>query len=308
MLRDLSRVAVIVNPAAGRGRAIEAKPLVEQRLAAAGRRFDVLVTGGPGEAAKLSAQAIGRCDAVVAMGGDGTVNEVVNGLAGTGVPLGVIPLGSGNDFVKMVDIPVDVEAALQILLEGRPRSIDIGRVNDRIFVNSVGIGLDAAVARTMNRTRWLSGKAAYHYGVFRNILFYRNRYIRWSADGESGEIKSVLAAVMNGSTYGGDFKVAPEAVCDDGLLDLVIGGNYGPLSRVRVLPKFKRGRHLELPKIVWKKARRIEVESEFPLPVQVDGELLPETRTGTRVSIEVISDGLEVLTAPPGMKKSSALV
>jgi diacylglycerol kinase (ATP) len=289
------KIYFIVNPVAGRGRAAAAGDWISERMKATGREYEISVTDGPGDAVKLAAWAVKHADAVVAVGGDGTVNEVVNGLYPSGVPLGVIPMGSGNDFVKMIGIPSEPEAALEVVLGGVTRSIDIGRINDRIFTNSVGIGLDAAVARTMNRTRWLRGKAAYHYSVYANIAFYRNKVIVWSADDESGASKSILVAVMNGTTYGGDFRVAPRAVCDDGLLDMVVGGNYGLLGRLRVLPKFQKGLHLGLPKITWRQAKKVKVTSEHSIPVQVDGELLPDPAAGTVVEIEVLPRALTVL-------------
>ena len=236
----------ILNPTADRGHAAKAETKIREVMKKAGGGFAVSVTSGPKEAEKIAAEVANDADVVVAVGGDGTIHEVVNGLRRAKTTLGVIPVGSGNDFVKMLDIPTDLDGALRVLMHGTPRKVDLGIVNDRLFVNTIGIGLDAAVARTMNRTRRLRGKTAYRYGILANILFYRNKQIRWSADRENGEVKSILAAVANGTTYGGNFRVAPKALCDDGLLDLVIGGDFGLLKRVQVLPKFKKGRHLDL--------------------------------------------------------------
>jgi len=297
----LEGIHFIVNPAAGRGRAARWTERLRELLAADGRPHEIGLTDGPGHAVKLAALAAREFETVVAVGGDGTVNEVVNGLRGTEVALGIVPLGSGNDFIRMLGIPENAEAALRIVLEGRSRRVDLGIVNERLFVNSIGIGLDAAVGRTMNRTRWLPGKLAYHYGILANIFFYRNRVIRWRADGEGGSVKSVLAAVMNGTTYGGGYRVAPRASCDDGLLDLVILGDYGVAGRVRHVPKLKTGRHLALPKLEYLQARRVRIESAHELPILVDGELLPDSGTGIEVEVEAVAGGLKVLAEPrPG--------
>ncbi len=264
-----------------------------------GAGYGLSVTSGPGEAVKLAALAAKEADVVVAVGGDGTVNEVVNGIYGRGATLGIIPVGSGNDFIKMLPIPTDAGQALGLMFEGAEHEVDLGIINDRLFVNSVGIGIDAAVARTMNQTGWLPGKAAYHYGVLTNLFFYRCKTIRWSADGEAGETKSLLAAVMNGTTYGGDFNVAPKARCDDGLLDLIIAGRFGLFGRARCLPAFKKGKHLALPKVTWRRSKKIRIASEAVLPIQTDGELLSTYGAGTEVEIEVIAGGLKVIAAQP---------
>ena len=290
------RLHFIVNPAAGRGRGGRTAPLIEESMAKAGAGFELSLTSGPGDAVKLAALAAKEADVVVAVGGDGTVSEVVNGLRDSGKALGILPVGSGNDFVKVVGIPTDPREALEAILRGGERRVDLGVVNDRLYTNSVGIGIDAAVARTMNRSRRLPGQLAYYWGVALNLFFYRCRPIRWQADDESGETKSLLAAVMNGTTYGGSFHVAPKAVCDDGLLDLVIAGSFGIVGRARKLPVFKKGRHLDMPQVTWRRARRISIRSDWPLPIQADGDLLPDSNSGTEVEIEVIPGGLRVLT------------
>ena len=292
----MKRFHFIVNPAAGRGRGERLLPGLREKMAQSDCDCVLSVTAGPGEATKLAALAGREADVVVAVGGDGTINEIVNGLRESSAALGVLPIGSGNDFVKMVAIPADFDKAWDILFSGTESRIDLGRANDRLYVNSIGIGLDAAVARTMNRALWLRGKFAYYYGVLANIFFYRNKHIRWNADDSGGENRAVLAAVMNGTTYGGNFRVAPEARCDDGLLDLVIGGNYGVLGRLAVLPKFKRGRHLNFKKVTFIQARSVTIESSDPLPIQIDGEQLPESSVGTEVKIEVIPGGLRVIS------------
>jgi diacylglycerol kinase (ATP) len=294
-----SKLHFVVNPAAGRNRGTKIMPIIQQAMESRGESFGLSVTSGPGEASKLAALAAREADVIVAVGGDGTINEVVNGIRGRDVTLGILPVGSGNDFVKMLSIPINVAEAIQLLFNGRERKVDLGVVNDRLFVNSLGIGIDAAVARTMNRCRWLPGKAAYHYGVFTNLFFYHCRTIRWSADDEEGEMKSLLAAVMNGTTYGGGFHVAPKARCDDGLLDMVIAGRYGVVGRARYLPVFKKGKHLSLPKVVWRRARKVKIMSDSILPIQVDGELLSTAGGGTEVEIEVIEGGLKVIAPAP---------
>jgi len=292
-----SPIHFIINPVAGRGRGERVVPLLREKMEAAGRGFELSLTSGPGEAAKLASLAAREAETVVAVGGDGTVNEVVNGLRGGKAVLGVIPVGSGNDFVKMVSVPARPEEALRLLLgEGEVRTVDIGVANDRLFTNSLSMGIDAAVARSMNRNRWLPGQLAYYYGVMTNLFLYRCRRLRWSADGEEGETVSLLAAAMNGTTYGGNFRVAPRARCDDGLLDMVVVGRYGLLGRARYLPVLKKGRHLGLPRITWRQVKRLRFVSDWPLPIQTDGELLPDSSSGTEVEVEVVKGGLKLIT------------
>lgn len=294
----MNKYKFIVNPAAGRGNAIRLLPKLEERLKRSDIEFEILVTSGRGDAVKLAHKSARETGVIVAVGGDGTVNEVVKGMYGSKAILGIIPVGSGNDFVKPLGIPADLDQSLDIVFKGEHRTVDLGSINDDIFVNSVGMGLDGAVAKTMNRTPNLPPSIAYHYGVLLNVLFYRNKILRWKTADDSGEIKANLAAVMNGTTYGGSYNIAPGASIDDGLFDVVIVGDYKVLGRIMHLPKLKTGKHLFLKKIHHFKVNEIEIASDDAVPVAIDGELIETETEGTSIHIKVIRGGLKVLTGP----------
>lgn len=294
---------VILNPRAGRGRALRVWQQVESIFQEAGVPFVVRRTAGPCHAIELAAEAVREgWEAVVAVGGDGTVNEVANGLllareehgAEPTRPLGVLPAGSGNDFVKLLDLPRHKPRELaRRLLRGQTRLVDVGRANERYFTNGVGWGLDGYVAFEAQQVRRLRGLAVYVWALLKSLRQYRNAPMCIEVDGQVHEMTVTLAVVANGACYGGGFWICPHARLDDGWLDVCVGEAMTPARILQIVPRVMRGTHVGQPDVYFFKGRVINLVSEIPLPAQADGELLGTHLTQLRV--EIFHKALRVL-------------
>jgi len=235
---------------------------------------------------------------VVAMGGDGTVQEVVQGLvdaAGDDVAgtLGIIPVGSGNDFAKMVDLPPDPAIAVQRLASGGIRHVDVGRAGSRIFTNGIGIGFDALVAVESRKIGRLTGLPLYLLAVLRTLaLTYCTPDVRIRMDDRALSQEVTMIAVANGRCYGGGFWVAPQADATDGLLDVVWADGLGRAGILRLLPHVVRGSHLDKQPVHQYRARRVVVEANDPLPMHADGEIWPPA---THIDVELLPGKLHVI-------------
>ena len=287
---------LIINPEAGRGRAGRSVPAIKDWLISHSLDWDISLTEAPGQAETIAREKASENIVLVAVGGDGTLNETANGARGSNCSLAVLPLGSGNDFVKNLNIPPDLNASLEILRSGKTLNVDAGEINGRIFTNSIAMGIDGAVAEEMNKASALPPGLAYHYGVLKNVFFFRNKAIRWKSDASTAEHKVNLASVMNGHTYGGSYQVAPQAKIDDGYLDFVTVGDYKLLGRILHLPKLKSGKHLNLKKVTHFRFKELTLESEEYVPVAIDGELVREKAARIEFSIRVLPGGLKVIT------------
>lgn len=282
---------LIVNPIAGARDALEAAEIARKTLIAGGWEASVTVTTRAGGAAELAKEAAGNCDVVVGVGGDGTLSELFNGLAASKVqggteapvrivtPVGLIPAGTGNDFARFAGIQDNAEAAAKQIIEGKPRAIDLGRiVGNRLFVNTVGAGFDAAVAGRINRRKRISrGLAAYLPAVLAELAGGHHLAAKVTVDGQVFEDEWLLVAVANGNAYGAGFQIAPHAEIDSGALEVVLVQRMGRLEALCNLKLCMAGQHESLPKVRMLRGRHIEIETETPAPALVDGDLLAET-------------------------------
>jgi YegS/Rv2252/BmrU family lipid kinase len=238
------------------------------------------------------------------VGGDGTVNEVANGIAGRrGVELAVIPRGTGWDFVRSYGIPRKLEAAVEVALHGRVRQIDLGRARYRawdggeresLFANIASAGMSGAIAKRANETsKALGGKASYLWATLAVFSRWRNDEVHVRVDGEEHAGRMHDVVVANGRYFGGGMMICPEAEPDDGLFDVLLIGDLTKRDLLLTLPKTYRGRHLPHPKATVLRGARVEVETPEPLPVELDGEQ-PGT---TPASFEIVPRALR-LRAP----------
>jgi YegS/Rv2252/BmrU family lipid kinase len=286
----LGRVLVVVNPAAGAGRAARAVAPVVERLAAAGVSYDLfesLDTIVPGAAL----DGVGADDTVLALGGDGTVHSLVAALrsrAGAAPALTALPVGSGNDFARCLGLPSDPGRALESILTGRRMPFDLGLVDGQPFVDSISVGFDARVTRRaseMKERSRLTGLALYGAALLpllvRDLHGYRFEIV---VDGEPLERDLLLVAVCNAPTYGGGFRIAPRALTDDGELDLLTVDPMPLPEALAKLPLLVAGRHEGLGGIGLRRCRHVAIHTETPAPAQVDGEL--DTGTAWDVGVE----------------------
>lgn len=295
-----NKALVVFNPQAGRGRGHKRAEEVRQALQAAGIEYESVVSEARGHAIELAQRAaLAGWDLIVAAGGDGTINEVVNGLMlaeveGASSRLGVMPIGSGNDFAASLGIPLDLGQAAQRLALGQARRVDAGQVNGRWFDNNVGLGFEAMIGIEAHRITWLRGQPQYLIAVFRAMASYPFPVVDiYKDDGDRLAKQILMISVGNNRRNGGGFLVNPDAVPDDGLLDLCIVDALPRLEILRLLPKAMKGTHRGEPAVELTRSTRLVVESAAPLPLHADGEILEND--SLRVEITVEPGRLEVV-------------
>jgi YegS/Rv2252/BmrU family lipid kinase len=303
------RALVVHNPTAGGGRAGRLAPQVVERLAGDGVEVDQHRTLSLEDARLAACQAAGEVDAVVAIGGDGTVGACAAGLAdaevsgwspgGSGVraALAVIPAGGGNDAARSLGLPADDPlAAAGMLTRLRRRPADLATVGGRAYLNVAGAGFDSEVNRLANqRLRWARGRPRYVGAVLAELVVGRTASFELALDGQPERLSGWLVAVANGPSYGGGMLVAPRASLADGLLEVVVIGAIGKLEFLRTFPKVFSGRHVDHPAVAVHRAARVDLAADRPLAVYADGEpagTLPAT-------FEVRPAAVTVLAADP---------
>ena len=298
-------VVFLVNPASGNGSTARRWPEVARRAAAAGLRGEALMSERPGHIAELATQAVGAgARLVVAVGGDGTVHEAVNGLlaggGGDGAELAVIPRGTGRDFARSLGIPRDVERAIAVARDGRSRAVDVGRARFRApdgsptesyFANFGGAGISGAIARRANvSSKALGGRVSFIWATVAVFARWRSAEITLTVDGEERAGRMFEVLVQNGEFTAGGMWVTPGAAPDDGLFDVLLIGDVTKADFARTFPKVYRGSHLAHPKIDRVSGRRVAVDAPAPLPIALDGEQ-PGT---TPAEFEVVPGALRV--------------
>jgi YegS/Rv2252/BmrU family lipid kinase len=300
------RALLVFNPTAGGGRAGRLAPRVAGRLAGDGVEVDQHQTRSLEDARLAACEAAGAFDAVVAMGGDGTVGACAAGLADAGPPgggpgvraaLAVVPAGGGNDAARSLGLPArDPLAAAGLLTRLGRRPADLAAVAGRGYLNVAGAGFDSEVNRVANqRLGWAGNRPRYVGAVLAQLAVGRTARFRLVLDGRAHEVTGWLIAVANGPGYGGGMRVAPQASLADGLLDVVVIADIGKLEFLRTFPKVFAGRHVEHPAVTVQRAARVELDADRPLHLYADGEpagTLPAT-------FEVRPAAVTVLAADP---------
>ncbi len=314
----MTKHKIIVNPIANRGGSERAIPQLESLLRGHGLEYDLVRTERPWQAADLAQEAVAAgYETVVAVGGDGTANEVLNGLmrakeAGLGpCTMGVLSIGRGNDLAYGMGIPLNLEAGCQALAQGYRRTIDVGRVtgglypDGRFFGNGVGIGFDAVVGFEALKMTWLHGFPSYLVAVLKTVfLYYKAPLTTIEYDGQTITQPSLMISIMNGQRMGGGFMMAPEGQPDDGLFDLCIAREVSRAGIFGLIPHFMRGTQATQEPIHTGRARRVAVSAvEGVLPAHADGETL--CTDGQRLELELLPRQLSVISAPPDGQISS---
>jgi YegS/Rv2252/BmrU family lipid kinase len=271
-------VAVIINPISGAGRRPDVARQRAERatafLLARGVGGEVFVTERAGHARELALGALGRgATLCVAWGGDGTVNEVASALAFSAASVAIIPSGSGNGLSREIGIPFDPKLAFDIALGGRDRVIDAGEIENRLFFNLAGVGLDARVAHQFAATGLARRGFVRYLEIAGGEIFSRARHeYDVAIDGQTRRSHVLLVAMANGRQYGNGALIAPNARIDDGKLEVVVVDDRSPWAVLRHAPKLFRGRLADVPGVTMSSATRVEVTSSEPLIYHVDGE------------------------------------
>ncbi|MFJ4540046.1 diacylglycerol kinase [Streptomyces tibetensis] len=264
-----SEITLFVNPTAGRGRGARAAQPAASALRAAG--FSVRTVLGA-DAADALVRARAAVDsgtgALIAVGGDGMAGLALQALAGTRTPLGLVAVGTGNDFARALGLPVREPAAAGRMIAdalkcGRIRDIDLGQVGDRWFGTVLASGFDSRVNDRGNRMRWPTGRLKYDLAMIAELAGFRPVPYRIRLDdGEVREVEATLVAVGNGSSYGGGMRICPGADLTDGLFDVTVVGDCSRTTLLRVFPRVYRGTHVEHPKVTVLRAARVEIAAE----------------------------------------------
>jgi diacylglycerol kinase (ATP) len=281
------RIKLIFNPAAGRGATLRAVSRIQSCLAGLGADFDLEITSEPKEATAIARRAVrAHYRVVAAVGGDGTVNEVATSLVDTESVLGVVPIGNGNDFFRITGIDPNLEACCHALVRGRFRRIDVGSLGEgTYFFNALGLGLNADAAKRAVGNRLLRGLPLYLCAALRTIPLHRPAQMKLRIEDYELEGSTTLVAVGNGTSTGGGFRLTPFASPEDGLLDVCLIGEVSKLKILYYLPRVLKGSIPHIGAVKMFRARKIEVESEIPLPVHLDGEILNTDLRGLRVDV-----------------------
>lgn len=279
------KAELIVNLTAGGGKPHKHLNTVLKYLKENGLNFKVCTTSHQGEAVELAQKAADNgAELIVSVGGDGTVNEIVNGImkSKNNPSLGIIPLGWANDFIKSIDIPSDIIEACKILIKGKIKKIDVGVINDQIyFANLCGIGFDAEVAHLANQIKnthpnWNTlGAFIYVFATVKKLLSpfsYHNVKIKF--DGKEIHSKILFIAIGNGKFYGGRFKITPEAILDDGWLEICTVEEMGRLKYLMSIPKVFKGTHESIKGINIYRAKEVVIQSSELILAQVSGEVI----------------------------------
>jgi diacylglycerol kinase (ATP) len=272
----------IVNPSSGRERAPEYLDLLEARLKEHFSPVDIVLTAGEGDARRAAAAAVvDGCRQLIVAGGDGTLNEALNGVMEAGgleaTTFGVVPLGTGNDFAAALDIPEEIERAVDVLIRGRTVSVDVGEVNGRAFVNTSGGGFIAEVSQAVSpQLKTIAGRLAYLVGGAQALLEYEP--VRATVGLEPGGERLGLGlhafAVCNSRLIGGGRLIAPEAIIDDGLLDVCLIEAMSTLEFVTLARKVAAGDHVGDPRVRYHRASVISMTFDREIAINTDGEVL----------------------------------
>lgn len=289
-------VKFIVNPVSGNGRTRKILPHLVGIAKRLGVNFDVQMTKAPEHATELANDNSDEFDVVVAVGGDGTVNEVATGAFRAQKIMGVIPTGTGNDFARALGKLTGLHEYIHRIATGRVKSIDVGSIridgNELIFVNGVGVGFDAEVARESKKIRRLKGLSKYLLSVARTLSKYKSGLMRIELDDRTIEQRTFLVAIGNGVSSGGGFLLTPHALLDDGILDVCIVSDVSIPKVLQVLPRVLNGTHEKHPEVFMTKTKHIKIQSEIPVSIHRDGEV-PNSRV-SEIAVHLMQGRLKV--------------
>lgn len=283
----------IVNPASGRGKGASIGRELEERLQYLNLDYKLVYTHAPMQAIDLAQKAAQSFECIVAVGGDGTLNEVVNGMAETDAVLGLLPVGSGNDFARVISLQSKLEDALNTLLKGRKKPFDLGKANGRYFHNGLGIGFDAWVVHTSLKVKRLRGNAIYLYSVLKTLMKYKPGTLQLQFNDRTYMQDYFMVTIGNGTSLGGGFYLTPDAQIDDGLFDICLIQNMPIVSILKNLLKVYSGTHKEDPRVDILRTRQVKINADEPFAAHLDGELLSMQLKDLHV--ELVPNALEII-------------
>ena len=287
------KIAFIINPTAGRNKGEKIYKELEDILTKYSYQTNLFRTQKPLHATELASSLKEECDVIVAVGGDGTIHEVANGIIGSNCKLGIIPVGTGNDFVKILNIPFNLIDALNLILNARTRMIDVGNVNGKYFINGLGIGFDAWVVKKSFSVKKLRGNLVYLYSVLTTLFSYKSTHLIIEMNDLQFDNEYFMLTVGNGPALGGGFRLTPNARIDDQLFDLCLINTMSINQILINLLKVYSGNHIHHPRVETYQTKKLLVKSDIPFAAHVDGEILGFEITNLDISI--VPNALEVI-------------
>lgn len=293
---------LVVNPAAGKGRGAKILPSLVKMLGQKEERFELALTEKAGDETEFVQRALQLrgYDKIIAAGGDGTANKAAQELVGTEIPLGIIPTGSGNDIARALDIPLNLKAAVELACSNNTLNIDVGKVlfgNDsRYFLNVLGIGFDAQIAKRAQNTKGLPTDLAYGLAVLKEIFVFQEDELVLEMPEWKYEKATFVTLVANGWKEGKFFQVAPESQLNDGLFDICVIESMSPFQRFCCVLMAMWGQHLRLPKVHYKKAREIKISLASGGIYHLDGD--PFRLGPGQIKVEILPQALKVIPGP----------
>jgi YegS/Rv2252/BmrU family lipid kinase len=287
-------LALLVNPSSAHGRTLKLLPELEGELDARRIPFRVERTRGLEDGVERALRAAEAGEVPVVVSGDGLIGAVGGALAGSQTPLGIVPAGRGNDLARVLGIPSAPDAAVEMLIAGQTRRIDVGEVNGQRFLGVASIGFDSEANRLANETRWLRGNLVYAYAGVRTLLGWKPARFTLAAGEERERFSGYSVSVANSKAFGGGMLIAPDADLADGEFDVVTVGEVGKLRFLSNLPKVFRGTHVKEDEVRVFRASRLELSASRPFPVYADGEHL----TDLPATLRVLPSALSVIVPP----------
>jgi YegS/Rv2252/BmrU family lipid kinase len=289
-------LALLVNPSSAGGKPLKLLPRVEAALDAERAVFRVQRTKGLEHGAEQALLAVEAGEVPVVMSGDGMVGAVGGAMAGSETPLGILPGGRGNDLARALGIPSEPEGAVEVLLRGHSRRIDVGEANGKRFLGIVSVGFDSEANRRANETHFLRGNLVYAYAGLRTLAGWKPARFTIKVGERQRVVRGYSVSVANSCCFGGGMYIAPDAELDDGEFDVVSVGAVGKLRFVGNLPKVFKGSHVDQDEVEVFRASRLELSASRPFPVYADGEHL----TDLPASLRVLPGALSVLAPAQG--------
>lgn len=282
-------LALLVNPASAHGRTLKLLPQLEGELDARRIPFRVERTRGLEDGVERALRAAEADEIPVVVSGDGLIGAIGGALAGSEVPLGIVPGGRGNDLARVLGIPPEPDAAVAMLAAGQTRRIDVGEVNGKRFLGIVSVGFDSEANRLANETKWLRGNLVYAYAGLRTLFGWKPARFTIQAGGQRERFTGYSVSVANNKAFGGGMFIAPDADLSDGEFDVVTVGEVGKLRFLGNLPKVFKGTHVEEDEVRVFRASRLELNASRPFPVYADGEHLTDLPAKLRVLPRALS-------------------
>jgi YegS/Rv2252/BmrU family lipid kinase len=280
---DARRFALMVNPAAGGGRALEALPQVHATLDSLGAQHRTVTTRSIDHAYEEAMAAAAEGETLVALGGDGLLRPLAGALKGTGSALAIVPCGRGNDLARVLGIPEDPNQAARIAVEGDERLLDVANVEGTPFMGIASFGFDSDANRIANEAKLVKGNAVYLYALLRTLVTWKPATFTVTVDGEPHRMTGYTVAVGNSKVYGGGMYILPQAELDDGKLDVMLAKRASKLRCMWDVPKLFKGSHTNLDYMEFLRGEVIEVSSDRPFVIYADGDPIGATPAIMRV-------------------------